>query len=165
MDPSLRAKPLKVIIIAGIIAGTLDIIAACVHYYIVSDDKNPDVVLKFIASGVFGPRQAFSGGFIMSVLGLVLHYAIATLFAAIFVFIYMRWRWLSQNVILGGLLYGLLVWLVMNRIVLPLSNTNPQPFDWSKAVVAMLILMFFIGLPIALVTKRYSPRLSQWKTY
>ena len=83
MDPSLRAKPLKVIIIAGIIAGTLDIIAACVHYYIVSDGKNPDVVLKFIASGVFGPRQAFSGGFIMSVLGLVLHYAIATLFAAI----------------------------------------------------------------------------------
>ena len=44
-----------------IIAGCLDIIAACIQSYILKS-STPDKVLKYIASGVFG-KAATSGGF------------------------------------------------------------------------------------------------------
>jgi uncharacterized membrane protein YagU involved in acid resistance len=154
-----QPKPtlLKVILIAGLLAGTLDIVAACVNAYINNPKSTPDKVLQFIASGVFG-KKAFAGGNTMAAWGLLFHYIIATGFAAIFVIIYQQVKLLSRNIILSGLLYGLLVWVMMNRVIVPLSETPPQPFTWNKAIVAMLILMFFIGLPIALITKKYYPK-------
>jgi len=93
----------------------------------------------------------------MAAWGLLFHYIIATGFVAIYVISYQQIKLSSRNIILNGLLYGLLVWVMMNRVIVPLSETPTQPFVWEKAIVAMLILMLFIGLSIALVTKRYYP--------
>ena len=93
----------------------------------------------------------------MNVWGLLFHYLIATSFAAIFVWLYLKIGFISKNVILSGLIYGLIVWVVMNQVVVPLSSVNQQPFEWSGAIKAMLILMFCIGLPIALITKKFYP--------
>lgn len=153
-------NPLKVILVAGLIAGALDIIAACTSFYI-NTGKDPQIVLKFIASGVFGGKAAFTGGQAMVAWGLLFHFIIATGFAAFFVLLYLKWKFLSKHIILSGLLYGLFAWIIMNRLVVPLSRTAPQPFDWSKAIISMLILMFMIGLPIALITKKYYPRISR----
>jgi hypothetical protein len=60
---------------AGLIVGTLDILAAFIQYAI-KTGKNPTVVLKFIASGVFG-KEAFNGGTMMNVYGLIFHFVIA----------------------------------------------------------------------------------------
>jgi hypothetical protein len=63
---------------------------------------------------------------------------------------------LLRRPILSGLLYGVLVYAIMNFIVLPLSAVPPRP---SAATIfvranAVLALMFCIGLPIALLLKR-----------
>ena len=152
----LKPSLLKVILIAGLLAGTLDIIAACVNAYINNPNSTPDKVLRFIASGVFG-KKAFAGGATMAAWGLLFHFIIATGFAALFVLAAQKIKFLTRNFVLIGLLYGLLVWLIMNRVVVPMSETPAQPFVWRKAIVAMLILMFMIGLPIAWVTKKYYP--------
>jgi len=139
------------IITAGLIAGTLDISAACIQYYI-RTGKGPENVLKFVASGVFG-KDAFTGGLLMSLCGLLFHFLIAFGFTTFFFFIYPRLKFLSFNFFLTAVLYGVFVWTVMNRIVLPLSNAPALPFTWTGAATAAGILIVCIGLPLAIIAK------------
>ena len=144
----------KVILVGGLVAGTLDITAACIHAYL-KNNVSPGRVLKYIASAVFG-KDAYSGGTIMNAWGLFFHYLIALGLAAFFVFLYQRWSLLSKNIVVSGLLYGIFAWVVTTRFIIPVFSTlKPQPFVLKNAIVAIVILMFCIGLPIALITKKY----------
>ena len=147
-----RKQALPVIFKAGLIAGILDILAAFVNYGLKSG-KNPLPVLNFIASGVVGPKEAYdpANTFVMRVLGLLLHLLIATIFAAIFYYAWPLFRRISQRWIVAGLLYGVFVWLAMNLVVVPLSSTPVMKHTASGVITNMLILMFFVGLPIAWV--------------
>ena len=61
--------------------------------------------------------------------------------------------------IVVGLVYGIIVWLIMNLVVLPLSNAGiSRPFKVKGVVTGVLILMFFIGLPISIFAHRYYVR-------
>jgi len=150
-------NPLRTILFAGLTAGFLDGAAAVINYLITSNGKNHVRIFNFIASGVFG-KKAFAGVWIMAAWGLLFHFIIACLFAAFFYFLYTRIKFLSKNIIISGILYGIIVWLVMNLAVVPLSNAPPLPFVLSKAIIAILILILFVGMPIALVVHKFSPK-------
>lgn len=156
MSHSSKPSLLKVILLAGLLAGLLDIIAACVNAYINNSNVTPDRVLRYIASGVYGP-EAFKGGTEMIIMGLLFHFVIATGFAALFVLLAQRFRFLTRHFVISGLIYGVIVWVIMNQVVVPLSEVKRGPFNWRRAIEAALILMFMIGLPIAWITKRYYP--------
>ncbi|HEX7845178.1 MAG TPA: hypothetical protein VF476_05200 [Chitinophagaceae bacterium] len=148
---------LPAILLSGLIVGTADILAAFISAYIKSNTK-PDAVLKFVASGVFG-RKAFGGGTSMAAAGLLFHYMIALTFTVIFFMLCSKIKLISQYKILSGVVYGLLVWFIMNRIVLPLSNTPSIPFKLTNVMISAGILIIAIGLPLAyLATKYYSQR-------
>ena len=145
------------IIKTGLIAGILDIICALVQYYLQAG-KNPEVVLKFIASGVFGP-SALKGDISFALYGLLFHYLIAFIWTTFYFLIYPKIPLLSRNRTLSGFGYGFFVWVIMTRIVVPMSNTPKIPFSIGRAVIAVLILMFAIGLPISfLINKYYSTK-------
>jgi uncharacterized membrane protein YagU involved in acid resistance len=150
-----RKQALPVILKAGLIAGILDILAAFVNHMLKSG-KNPFPILNFIASGVVGKAEAYdpTNTFVMRVLGLLLHFLIATIFAAIFYYAWPLFRRVSKNWIVAGLLYGVLVWLAMNLVVVPLSSTPVMKHTTSGVITNMLILMFCVGLPITWVTYR-----------
>jgi hypothetical protein len=142
------------IIKAGLIAGTLDILAAITNYYLRSG-KGPEGVFRFIASGAFG-RAAFTGGTEYIIAGLLFHYLIAFGFAILFFLIYPKIRhWVSSYIVITGLVYGLIAWCIMNLIVIPSSKTPALPFNLQQMIIGMLFLMCFIGLPIAIVTKKH----------
>jgi hypothetical protein len=147
------AKP---ILLAGLIAGTLDLIAACVSAWLRSG-VSPTAVAQFIASGAIG-REAFSGGAKTVLLGVAFHFLIATTAAAVFYLASRKLRFLIEWPIPMGLLYGVLVYLFMNFVVLPLSAITPPRAapPVSARVIAALIIMFCVGLPIALIVRRYS---------
>jgi hypothetical protein len=147
------SSPVKIVILAGLIAGTMDILAAFTQTYLTSG-RGPETVLKFVASGVFG-KEAFVQGWMMPAAGLFFHFVIATSWALLFFFIYPRIKPVLKNKYLLGVLYGIFVWLIMNRVVLPLSNTPPIPFNLGKAAISMSIIIACIGLPISIVTHRY----------
>lgn len=150
-----RKQSLPVILKAGLIGGALDITAAFVNYAL-KTGKNPFPVLNFVASGVVGPKEAYdpTNIFLMRVLGLLLHFLIATLFAAIFYYAWPLFRRISKSWMVTGLLYGVLVWLAMNLVVVPLSSTPVMKHTTSGVITNMLILMFCVGLPVAWVTYR-----------
>ena len=147
---------LRTILRAGLIAGTLDALAATIMFMI-RGGKDPAGVWRYVASGVFG-KEALASVSGMAVWGLVFHFCIALIFAATFFVVYPTLRRLINNPAVTGLLYGILVWVVMNLIVLPLSQIPPAPpFDLSKALIGMAIIMVCVGLPISLIVhKHYS---------
>lgn len=135
------------VLLAGIIVGTLDISAAMLQFFI-KTGKDPFIVLKFVASGVFG-SAAMKGGADMIAWGFLFHYIIAMSFTVFFFWLCSRRPSLLQNRLLTGIGYGIFTWAVMRFVVVPLSLTNKQPATLSGTIMAILILVVCIGIPLA----------------
>ncbi|PJJ59866.1 hypothetical protein [Hymenobacter chitinivorans] len=136
----------------GLVAGALDITAACLKYTLLTH-KNPLGVLRFVASGAVGPA-ALTGGLASALGGLLLHFLIAFSWTTLYFGLYPRVAALRRRPAAAGLLYGVVVWLVMNLGVVPLSQVPRRPFNPVSAATEMGILMLCIGLPIGLLTAR-----------
>ena len=65
---------------------------------------------------------------------------------------------LTRRPVIAGVLYGLGVYLVMTRIVVPLSGVPPQRSGTvAGRVNAVLAVVVFIGLTISLLMHRVAP--------
>lgn len=137
----------KAILQTGLIAGTLDLIGAIVSSTILNQ-KIPYKIFHYIASGIFG-KEAFAGGGMMVFLGVLFHYLIAYTFTILYFWIYPKIGFLAINQVLSSILYGAFVWVIMNLVVVPLSNVITGPFNLTQALVGMAVLMLMIGLPVA----------------
>lgn len=137
----------------GLIAGTLDITAACLNAYI-SNGVTPDRVLKYIASGAFG-KDAYSGGYDMMTLGLLFHFMIAFACTICYFWLYPKLSFLHKNILLSAVLVGIVAWVVTTRMVIPMSQITPPPFNLVKALTAVSILIVCIGLPIAYFADKF----------
>jgi hypothetical protein len=146
-------SPLKTVATAGMLAGTLDALAAMALTYFVYD-RNPKGVFKYIASGVFG-KEAFSGDWDMVFFGLIFHFLIAMTWALFFFLLYPKIPALSRNKFATGMGYGIVIWLVMNLAILPLSNVPPGSIGLSAAITGIVILMIAVGLPIVMVVHKH----------
>lgn len=143
----------KVITLTCLLVGTLDIIAAIIDSY-VRFRTSPVVLLQFIASGIFG-RAAFSGGLTMAFAGLIFHFFIASCWTLLFFSLYPKLKISSSYKVTSGIVYGIIIWCIMNLIVVPLSDTPKLTFHWGHAIMGALYLISLIGLPISLIYHRY----------
>jgi len=143
----------KTVVQAGLLVGSLDIIAALTNFYI-KTGKDPLIVLKYIASALFG-KAAFSGDNSMAIWGLLLHFMIAFIWTIFFFLIYSKLRLLSWNRIITGIIYGIFIWIVMSQVVVPMSKAAGGPFNIKQAIIAVLILIGAIGLPLSFIAHRY----------
>ena len=146
-----RTRVVRTIVCAWLLAGTLDISAAILIY--TPSAAGTKRLLQGIASGLLG-ASAFSGDLRTAALGLALHYLIALIWAVVGAFLLMTFKSLRRHLALTGVLYGVVVWLAMNLIVVPLSHIGRGPFQFAPAFIGTIILIFCIGLPIALVIGR-----------
>jgi len=143
----------QAIIWAALVGGTLDAAAGVIVYFIYFG-MNPFQVLQLIASGVFGPA-VINGSFVYVVAGLLLHYFIAFAVAVIFYGAASQIKFLVNQKVIVGLAYGLGIWLVMNLLVLPISNTPKNPFNPGLAAFEISWHMVLVGLPIAWVIAKH----------
>lgn len=146
-----------IVLLAGLITGTLDILSAFVHFSVVTHGQPVSKILVYISSGVFG-KAAFSGEPAMAWWGLLFHYLIALTWSFVFFVIYPKIPGLSKHPVATGLVYGLLVWCVMNLVVLPLSQVPHGPLRLVNSVINILILMAMIGLPLSFIARKYYTR-------
>jgi hypothetical protein len=144
---------LKEIIKAGLLAGTLDITAACVNAY-ASRKIMPGEVLKYVASGVFG-KAAFEGGYGMMLMGLLFHFIIAFACTAVFFLLYPKIKFLRYSHVLNSLLIALIAWAVTTQVIMPMSNVpKGGSFDITRAAIAVGILFICIGMPISILARK-----------
>ena len=143
----------KQIFKAAVIAGCLDITAACIQVYL-SYKMTPDILLKSIASGVFG-KDAFSGGFEFMLFGLFIHFLIAFSCTLTYFLVYPKLKLLHKNILLSSLFVALIAWAITTRLIIPLSKIPTPAFNFTKALIAISILYFCIGLPITFFAKHF----------
>lgn len=156
-DSSVRSKAVQTILIGGLIAGTLDLTAACVSSWLRAGVSLVRV-MQSISSGLLG-AESYNGGAKTAVLGVALHYLIATIWTAVFYFASRKLRFMVEHPISVGLTYGVAVYLFMNFVVLPLSALPQRAAPpLSSRIIQLLIIMFCIGLPIAIIVNRFSNR-------
>ena len=143
---------------AGLIAGALDIVAACLQAYL-KNDTPPMQVLRGVASGAFDPKT-FSSPALLALCGLLIHFFIAISFTFFFFFLAKQIPSLVKYPIPIGIIYGLFVWAAMRFIILPyLSRLNPKPIVGQEAIknaaIAAGIIVICVGIPVALLARKY----------
>jgi len=143
----------KSVLRSGLIVGILDGMAACVNAYL-ARGVMPSAVFRYVASGAFG-SSAFSGSTLMVVYGLLFHLTIAMGWTFLFYWASTKMKLLTNHKIVAGLGYGIFVWLMMNLMVLPLSNIPPITYRLAPTLIMIGIHMVVIGLSISLLANRY----------
>ena len=147
------ANRAKAIIAAGLTCGVMDITAALVVYGMMG--AKPLRLLQGIAAGVLGP-EAYRGGISAALLGLFLHFVIAFGAATVFYFASRGIGFLREQAVVSGVLYGIIVYFFMSRVVVPLSRANRFTFSVKSMVIGIIIHIFCVGLPIALQVRKHS---------
>jgi uncharacterized membrane protein YagU involved in acid resistance len=144
----------KALLLCLLIAGTLDISDALIFYGLRGVPAAG--LLRFIAACLVGV-SALHGGLAMAALGLAIHYTITLLWSALFLLAATRLTFLTRHAIASGLLYGVVIYVLMNYVVLPLTRLPPRTHHLAPAVLVngVLALMLFMGLPIALIAQRF----------
>jgi len=149
MQPA-RLSPARAILYGTLVVGTLDIVDAFVFFGLRSG-TTPVRILQSIASGWLG-RAAYTGGAGAAALGAITHYFIAFGIVATYFVVSRRAAVLTRHPIACGMVYGLLVYLFMNRVVIPLSAIGAGAATWPALPVlvnGLLIHAFGIGIPSA----------------
>ena len=146
------SRALPTIALAGLIAGILDITSAFVIAGIKGTGSTR--MLQGIASGLLGQRS-FERGMATAGLGLGIHFLIAFTAAAVFYAASRKFSSLTQHAVVSGLLYGIAVYIFMYWILVPLVFPTAH-HSMSRDVTAVIIHIVLIGLPIALVVRRFS---------
>jgi hypothetical protein len=141
---------LYTILLGGLVAGALDITYAIVAYGMIG--VPPIRIWQSIAAGLFG-RDAMTGGLETAVLGGVLHFSMTMVMAAAFVVASRALPILLRAPLVNGALYGLAIYGIMNYVVVPLSNSPGKPPEGWFLIGGLLIHMFGVGVPIALITR------------
>ena len=144
----------RAIIIATVIAGTLDILSAFV--YAVIAGGTPLGVLSGIGSAIVD-REAFANPYVLPAIGLALHFGIMLVMATVYLLAASRISLLNRLPVLSGIGYGLALWGVMYWIVLPQRWPTMFPVDprldpkgFAEDLFSHIVL---VGIPIALVAK------------
>ena len=144
---SSKTSALLAIAAGGGIAGTLDLLQACILF----GWRIPLV----IAAGLLG-RQALHGGVGTYILGVCLHFFIACSATAIYYAASRKLRFLIEHPLVCGLFYGIAVELVMSYIVLPLSALHARgPYELKNVLLGLAVHMVVVGLPIAFSVRQF----------
>lgn len=170
------------ILLGGLIAGALDIVYAFVVYGPLSYGVSPERVLQSVAAGWIGREASQAGGWNTALLGLGTHFLIATLMTAAYVLAAQSFKALTKSPILWGFIYGLVLYVAMNYVVVPLSAAGANEHFAANFGEAMTRLQeafstirprydadypwmipgtifthtVLVGIPIALIAKRFA---------
>jgi uncharacterized membrane protein YagU involved in acid resistance len=174
---------MRAILIGGLVAGLLDILYAFAVYGPLAPalglpaSSSPIEVLQSVYGGWVGHEAAAAGGLNAAVLGACTHFGIAIVMAAVYAALFARPG--AGNPILWGFIYGLILFVVMNYVVTPLSaaadghfTNGADAINRIQAAVARTLQFkrplllagtifthtVLVGIPIALISARLNPQ-------
>ena len=142
----------RAILTAGLIVGVLDISSAIVIWW----QRGVGVRrgLQGIAAGLLG-ANSFDRGLVTAGFGLALHFFVAFVVVSVFYLASRKIEFLTIYPVVSGVLYGIAVYIVMYWLVLPTTFPTFRHRLWNE-VLAVAIHISLIGVPCALIVRRYS---------
>lgn len=145
-------RNLTTIVYAGLTVGVLDGLAAVISSAL--NGVSPVRVFQYIASALLG-RASYAKGLAAVLLGFALHFAVAFSVAAVYFYASRKLPSLNRHAAVSGAIYGILVYFVMQLIV-KLTLAAPLPFSIFGLLQGIFIHICFVGLPTALIVRRFS---------
>ena len=147
-------RPIMGILIGGGVAATLDLIYAVTRNWF--GGASPLWTLQLVGSGWLG-ESSFSRGVPAGVLGFVSHYGIVFVAAALYYLASKRFAVLRSRALVCGAVFGVLVYLFMNFVVLPMSAFPLKlSYPAARLIEGFVSHAFLVGVPIALALRRFS---------
>ncbi len=147
-------SPPRAIALGALTVGVLDGLDAIVFFGL--RGVSPLRIFQAIAAGLLG-RAAFGGGLPTAVLGTMLHFSIALAIVAVYYLVSCRIAALTRRPLMWGPLYGVVVYLTMNLVVVPLSAAAAVPPSLPVVLNGLLIHVLGVGVPSALAARAASP--------
>jgi hypothetical protein len=150
-----RARAIDTIPLGGLLIGLFDLVFAFTFYGFILGVPLLRI-FQSVAAGVLGRPRAYAGGVPTFLLGIVLHFVVATCIATVY---YLATRVLAvliRHPVVSGLIYGMVAYFGMKYIVMPLSaigqrGTIPRlPILLTELIGHALL----VGLPVALLAHR-----------
>lgn len=142
---------LRPITIATAISGTLDILFAMI-LTVAFGRKIPDM-LRSVASGPFpSATQWGTGG---ALLGLLVHFALMALMAAVFMTLVRARPRLLETPWRTAAAYGVITYLAMNWLVVPLRFHTPFPPKPLSVATQLFAHLVLVGVVFAFVARRW----------
>lgn len=136
--------------LAALVVGTLDIVAVILFYWL--RGVAPIRVVQGVATGLFG-RASFQGGLRTALIGLALHFFIATVVVCVYYAASLKLAVLRRAPVMMGAVYGLAVYALMNAVVLPLSAAGPPKFVLPVVLNGLFAHVFCVGIPTGLLAR------------
>ena len=147
-----KSEAFRAILTAGLVVGVLDISSAFVIWW--QRGVGARRGLQGIAAGLLGAKS-FDGGMVTASLGLGLHFFVALMVVSIFYLASRKIEFLTIHPVVSGVLYGIGVYIVMYWFVLPMAFPTFR-HRMGNELLAIAIHISLIGLPCALIVRRYS---------
>jgi hypothetical protein len=147
-----RPRALDTILYGGLVVGILDGLFALIFYGLILGVE-PLRIFQSVAAGLLG-KASYEGGVQTFLLGVLLHFVVATCIAAVYYVASLKLPLLIHHAVVCGLIYGLIAYLVMNYVVIPLSAIGLRPFSFRTFLPAFIAHAFLVGLPVALLARR-----------
>ncbi len=134
---------------ATFVAGTIDILFAAILSSVFG--RGPAAMLRGVASGPL--PDAVEWGAAGAALGLITHFTLMFIMVTAFVVAVQQRPTLLDKPLQAGAVYGLITYVAMNLIIVPLrfGNWPPTPRSVATQLFAHIVL---VGIPIALIVAR-----------
>ncbi len=150
-----RPRAFDTIVYGGLLIGIFDLTFAFTFYGLILGVP-PLRIFQSVAAGVLGRPAAVAGGVKTFLLGIVLHFVVATCVATVYYLATLVFPVLIRYAVVSGLIYGVVVYFGMKYIVLPLSaigqrGSLPRLSILITEVIGHAVL---VGLPVALMARR-----------
>lgn len=143
-------RPARAIALGGLTVGALDGLDAIIFFGLRGVPAQR--IFQGIATGLLGPG-ARQGGIATVLLGVGIHFLIATVIVAVYCLASRQLPLLRCRVLLWGPLYGILAYLFMNEVVITL-RFGQQPLPPLPVLLnGVLIHIVGVGLPSALFAR------------
>lgn len=145
------SRPWRWLLLGGIVLGSVDAVFAIAFWY--PKGVTATQIFQSIASGLLG-KASYEGGEATAWLGAGLHYFIATMMVIVYYLVARWWRMLVHHPIAYGLPYGVVLYLVMNFVVLPLSAAGMPKFNDLPWVSSSIVMHAIFGVICAMTARK-----------
>ena len=154
-NPVGRARAFDTIVYGGLLIGIFDLTFAFTFYGLILGAK-PLRIFQSVAAGVLGRPAAIEGGVRTFLLGIVLHFIVATCIATVYFLATRILPVLLRHAVFSGLIYGVIAYFGMKFIVLPLSAIGQRGALPRLPIMLTEIIghALLVGLPVALLARR-----------
>lgn len=150
-----KARAVDTIPLGGLLIGLFDLTFAFTFYGLILGVPMLRI-FQTVAGGVLGRPRAYEGGVPTFLLGIVLHFLVATCIATVYFLATLILPVLLRHPVVSGLLYGVAAYFGMKYMITPLSalaarGTLPRLPILITEIIGHALL---VGLPVALVAAR-----------